>query len=375
MYDLFELADEFGPHQILHIHEPSQSLRAIVVIDNVALGPAIGGIRLADDVSLQECMRLARAMTLKNAAAGLPHGGGKTVVFAEPKLSVARKQALLRCLGGALRSVPEYIPGPDMGTDEECMAWLHDEGARVVGLPRELGGIPLDELGATGYGVFHATRVAFEEQGVELRGARVVIQGFGSVGQHAARHLVAAGARIVAVSDSRGAVHAPDGLDLDALLQLKKSGRAVREYPRAATLSNEELVGIDCEVWIPAARPDVIREDNAGQLRARFVVQGANIAVTAPAEELLHQRGVCCVPDFIANAGGVICAAAEYRGATRPAAFDAIRDTIVDNTREILQAARRERHAPRQAALALATARLKRAMGLRRWSLFSSSHQ
>lgn len=368
MPDPFDLADELGPYQIIHICVPAQSLRAIVVVDNVSLGPAIGGVRMAPDVSLKECAGLARAMTLKNAAAGLPHGGGKTVVFGDPQLDARRKAALLRCLAAALRGKPEYIPGPDMGTDEACMAWMHDEGLAVVGLPRELGGIPLDELGATGFGLLHAARAAAPYCQMDLSQARVAIQGFGAVGQHAARHLTEAGARVVAVADTGGAVHDPAGLDLGALVALKRAGRSVTAQPGATRISNEALIGIDCDIWVPAARPHVITESNASSVRARLVLEGANIPITPGAELMLHERGVICVPDFIANAGGVICAAMEHRGATPSAAFDVIRQTLEQNTATVLEAARLERKTPRAAATDLAMARLKKASSLRRWS-------
>ena len=162
MKDIFSYADELGPAKIIHVYEPSVNLKAVLVVDNVAKGPSIGGIRMAQDVSTEECFRLARAMTFKNAAAGLPHGGGKIVVYADPKMPKAEKQNILRALASSLRNEEDYIFAPDMGTDEECMAWIKDEVGRVVGLPREVGGIPLDEIGATGWGLSHATDVALK---------------------------------------------------------------------------------------------------------------------------------------------------------------------------------------------------------------------
>ena len=149
----FDYADDLGPAKIIHLSEPSCGLRGILVVDNVATGPAIGGLRMAPDVTLEECFRLARAMTLKNAAAGLPHGGGKSVVVGDPRMPAEAKERILRAMASALRYETDYIFGPDMGTDEHCMAWIRDEIGRAVGLPRELGGIPLDEIGATGQGL------------------------------------------------------------------------------------------------------------------------------------------------------------------------------------------------------------------------------
>ena len=146
-----DYCDDLGPAKVVHIYDPCCELRAIVVIDNVACGPSIGGVRMVPDVSTEEIFRLARAMTLKNAAAGLPHGGGKSGILADPK--TCDKQRLVRAFARAIRDLTQYIPGPDMGTDETCMAWTYDEIGRAVGLPRVLGGIPLDEIGATGYGL------------------------------------------------------------------------------------------------------------------------------------------------------------------------------------------------------------------------------
>jgi len=373
MPDCFAFADDLGPSKIIHVHEPAIGLRAILVVDNVAKGPSIGGVRMAPDVSVEECVRLARAMTFKNAAAGLPHGGGKAVLYGDPKMPKADKERLIRGMAQALRYAEDYIFAPDMGTDEECMAWVKDEIGRVVALPREVGGIPLDEIGATGFGLGHVADVAQEFAGLTLEGARVVIQGFGAVGSHAARFLSERGARLVGAADSQGTIHNPEGLDVNALLELKAAGRSVADHPDGERLDLDAVVGLDCDIWIPAARPDVIHEANVGQLKARLVIEGANIPVTREAERILHERGVLCVPDFIANAGGVICAAMEYHGATESAALQAIQEKLRRNTRQVLEDARRRGILPRQAAQDMAEARVRKAMGLRRYSLFSTA--
>jgi glutamate dehydrogenase (NAD(P)+) len=147
MEDAFRFADELGPFKLVHIHRPSVGLKAVVAIDNIACGPAIGGVRMAPDVSSEEAFRLARAMTFKNAAAGLPHGGGKSVIFADPKIPLHDKERLMRAFATAIGNLTEYILGPDMGTDELAMGWIKDEIGRAVGRPREIGEIPLDEIG------------------------------------------------------------------------------------------------------------------------------------------------------------------------------------------------------------------------------------
>jgi glutamate dehydrogenase (NAD(P)+) len=373
MLDTFDFADDLGPSKIIHVYEPSIDLRAVLVVDNIAKGPALGGIRMAEDVTTAECFRLARAMTFKNAAADLPHGGGKIVVRGDPRMPKTRKSDLLRALAKSLRNVDEYIFAPDMGTDEECMAWIRDEVGRVVALPREIGGIPLDEIGATGWGLSHAVDVALAHCDFTLDGATVVVQGFGAVGRHAAGFLAARGAVLVGAADSRGAIHVPDGIDVARLTALKDEGRSVTDYAGATILERDAVVGIPCDIWIPAARPDVVDEANVAELKARLVVQGANIPFTPGAERQLHERGVLCVPDFIANAGGVICAALEYQGASESAVFQTIADKIRRNTTEVLERSGREGILPRQAAVELAEQRVRKAMGYRRWSLFSSA--
>jgi glutamate dehydrogenase (NAD(P)+) len=371
MADPFEFADELGPAKVIHVHEPETGLRGILVVDNVAAGPAIGGLRMAVDVSAEECFRLARAMSLKNAAAGLAHGGGKSVVYGDPRMPTPQKERLLRTFASALRGVEDYIFGPDMGTSEECMAWVRDETGRAIGLPREFGGIPLDEIGATGWGVLHATRVALEQVGLEMSGMRFVVQGFGAVGIHAARFLAEAGAVMVGAADSRGAIHDKDGIDVEQLVALKRDGASVAEWGGGAKLPSPKIVEIDCDVLIPAARPDVIHRDNVRDVSARIIVQGANIPITVDAERDLHDRGVLCVPDFIANAGGVICGALEYQKAPEASVFPTIEDKISRNTRIVLDDARARGMTPRAAAIEMAESRVRRAMQYRRHGIFS----
>lgn len=367
MEEAFRFSDQFGPARIIHIHRPSVDLKAIVVIDNTACGVAVGGVRMASDVSLEECFRLARAMTWKNAAAGLPHGGGKSVIFGDPRMPAARKEQVIRAFAGAIRDIADYVPGPDMGTDELCMGWIRDETGRAAGLPSAIGGIPLDQIGATGFGLASAVEVACGLIGLDLKGARVAVQGFGAVGKHAARFLAQKGAILVAASDTGGTLADSSGLDVAALIALKDSGRPLRDHPRGQKLNADAIVDIDCDIWIPAARPDVVRADNVSRLKTRLMPQGANIPCTPDAEKALHERGVLVIPDFIANAGGVICAATEFQGGTERQAFDNIDQRIRTNTRIVIEESRRTGGLPRAAAVALAERRLREATQTRRW--------
>ena len=356
--------DELGPALVAFLR-PCAGVEAVVVVDNVALGPAIGGVRIRLDVTPGEVARLARAMTVKNALVGLPHGGGKAGIAA-PGLSGAGHERVMRAFAQAIRQLTDYIPGPDMGTSETSMAYVHDEIGRAIGLPGVLGGVPLDELGATGFGLAVCADVLSEAKMLDLCGARVVIQGFGAVGWHAARLLAERGATIIAVSDSRGATCNPGGLDVAALRAHKSSAGQVTGFPGGTAVPRDDIIGFDCELLVPAAQPDVVTMDNAEKISARVILEGANIPITVQAEAQLAERGVLCVPDVIANSGGVICAAAEYRGAGRAEAFTEIEEKIRDTTAELLDRLQPGTLTPRAAVGQMARERLRRALALRR---------
>jgi len=236
-----------------------------------------------------------------------------------------------------------------------------------------VGGIPLDEIGATGWGLSHVTDVALKFCDFDIAGARIVVQGFGAVGKNTALFLRDKGAILVATADTQGAIYNAEGLDIDALVELKEQGKSVTDYSGGKVMDGEALVDIECDIWIPAARPDVINDDNVGRLNTKLVVEGANIPITHSAERILHERGIICVPDFIANAGGVICAAMEYKGSTKAAAFETIEEKLRRNTQMVLERMKEEGALPRQAAIELATERVRKAMSFRRFSLFSTA--
>lgn len=200
----------------------------------------------------------------------------------------------------------------------------------------------------------------------DLNGARVAVQGFGSVGKHAARFLAEKGAILVAACDSHGTIYNPKGIDVARLIALKVCGKNVTDFPDGEKLAVDSVIDIECEIWIPAARPDVIRKDNVHRLKTKLVPQGANIPFTAEAERMLDEKGTLVIPDFIANAGGVICASVEYHGGTEAGAFAAIADKIRRNTTEVLDHSESEGIEPRKAAVALARTRVLEAMSFRR---------
>lgn len=355
--------DELGPAKVLELHSAKTGLTAIVVIDNIALGPSIGGVRVSHSLNRGELLRLARTMTLKNSIAGLPHGGGKAGIIAAP--DDPKKELYFRIFARQIRHLDEYIPGPDMGSNEEAMAWIYDEIKRAVGLPEEFGGIPLDKLGATGFGLAVCAETASPHAGIDLKGARIAIQGFGSVGRAAARHLTEKGAVLVAASDTGGTIYNPEGLDYKELIKIKESRKSVTGYKDGHIKSPGEIFSLDAEVLIPAATPDVINMGNVDMIKARLVLQGANIPATKEAEEALHSKGILSVPDFIANAGGVIMAAMEYAKKSGTEAFDAIETRIKANTGLVLEKSKNEKILPRQAAVSIAKERVLKAMRYR----------
>jgi len=358
--------DSLGPAKVLQLYDPQSGLRGIVVVDNVTLGPAIGGVRVSPSVTPLEVFRLARAMTLKNSSAGIDHGGGKAGIIADPH--TADLEALFRVFARMIEGIDEYIPGPDMGCDEQAMVWIQEEIGRSVGLPAELGGLPLDLLGATGFGVVACAEVAAKQIGLPLRGARIAIQGFGNVGSAAAKFFVEKGAIIVAANDSRGTIHDPGGLKIAQLSAAKRKKGTVLEYPGGRQLAIDEIFGLDCDILVPAANPDVIDMGNVDSVKAKLILQGANIPITLEAEAALAGRGVLVIPDFIANAGGVIMAAMEYKHKSAEEAFAYISEMIQTNTARILHKVKKTDLLPRAAAEQLARERIEVGMQYRSWS-------
>lgn len=283
----------------------------------LSMGPTKGGIRYAPDVNLGEVSALAMWMTWKCALMQLPYGGAKGGVRVDPgALSRSELQALTRRYTSEIFPMlgPEKdIPAPDMGTNEQTMAWLLDTYSSqvgysvptvVTGKPVVLGG-SLGRREATGRGVVYTTQEAARHLGMDLKGASVVVQGFGNVGSHAARIFTDIGARVVAVSDVSGGIHNPDGLDVDALMAHVAEHRVLEGFDGGDLVSNEQLLEIECDVLAPCALQNQITAENADRIRCRILAEGANGPTTLEADEMLTARGVFVIPDILANAGGV----------------------------------------------------------------------
>ena len=285
---------------------------------NLSRGPGKGGVRFHPDVTLSEVMALSAWMTVKNAAVNLPYGGAKGGVKVNPaELSRPELERLTRRYTSEIGSIigPDRdIPAPDVNTNEQIMAWMMDtysinQGSTqtgvVTGKPVSMGG-SLGRKDATGRGCYVVAREAMKRLGIAMEGARVAIQGFGNVGNAAARIFHDAGAKIVAIQDAAGTIANSKGINPHALLGfLNGNPRALLDYPEAEVIANADFWGVDCDLLLPAALENQITAANAGQVRAKLVVEGANGPTTPQAEDILNANGCIVLPDVLANAGGV----------------------------------------------------------------------
>ncbi len=351
--------DEFGPEKVIDVYDSNTGMRGFVVIDNTALGPGKGGIRMTPSVTAGEVFKLARTMTWKCALAELPFGGAKGgIVYDKSK----DKEKTIRAYSRAMTIVaPEiWVAAPDINTGEEEMRWFADENGSMqscTGKPSNMGGIP-HELGSTGYGVYHSTVVALNYIGMDVKGATVAVEGFGNVGGFAAKYLYDVGAKIVAVSDSKGVLFNLDGIDVEKMIEIKKATGSVINYKPGKVLANSEIFELDVDVLIPAALPDVINDSNWERVKARIIVEGANIPIRQDLENKLSDKGILIVPDFVANAGGVISSYVEYIEGTPEQMFKEVENRIRKNTKLVLERSKARGIYPREAALDIAKERI-----------------
>ncbi len=287
------------------------------VIYNTSRGPAKGGIRFDMQVTLDEVKALAGWMTWKCAVVNLPFGGAKGGVICDPsKMSNGEIERLTRRYTSGIIDFlgPDSdVPAPDVNTNERVMAWVmdtysmqkrHTVTAVVTGKPIAIGG-SLGRREATGRGCMFVTREALKKLGRQVEGTRVAVQGFGNVGSVAADLMAKEGMVIVAVSDKSGGIYNPKGLDLADVFKHVQTQRFLSTYQKAEHISNEDLLTLECEVLVPAALENVITDENAGQIKARIICEGANGPTTAEADAILNEMGVFVIPDILANAGGV----------------------------------------------------------------------
>ncbi|MEO8398964.1 MAG: Glu/Leu/Phe/Val dehydrogenase [Ignavibacteriaceae bacterium] len=287
------------------------------VIHNDVLGPSKGGIRYAPDVNLDEMKAMAAWMTWKCAIVNIPFGGAKGGIKCDPsKMSQNELEKLTRRFTSNLLDVfgpDKDIPAPDMNTNEQTMAWIMDtysmhakrtETAVVTGKPSILGG-SLGRVEATGRGVMTVSIAALQKLGINPANATAVIQGFGNVGSVSAKLLNEQGVKIIGLSDINGGIFNSKGFPIGEVLDHMAKHKTLVTYPNAEVITNEELLELECDVLIPAAKEDQITAKNAGRLRCKIIAEGANGPTTAKADPILQEKGILVIPDIIANAGGV----------------------------------------------------------------------
>jgi glutamate dehydrogenase (NAD(P)+) len=327
-----------------------RTIKAYVVRHSDVLGPSKGGIRMSNSVTLDDITGLAMEMTWKTALIGVPFGGGKSGICLDGTgLSDDDKEIVLRSFtrGMGRHIGPEiYIPAPDMGTNETDMGHIKDciaysggmavtRGCYVTGKPIVLGGI-IGRREATGTGVAYCVEAACVKLGIDIKGSRVVVQGFGNVGAVAASVLDKLGSKIIAVADVSGAICNEDGLPMDDLLKYVAVNKTIAGFAQARRISSQELFELPCDILIPAAAQSQITSDNAGKIRARIIAEGANAPTTPQADEILNDRRIFVIPDILCNAGGVFVSYLEYTQETQREQMTAgqVHKRLADRMRE-----------------------------------------
>ncbi|MBN2122572.1 Glu/Leu/Phe/Val dehydrogenase [Candidatus Micrarchaeota archaeon] len=366
MYDV----DETGPERIIEVYDQKTNMHGVAVIDNTARGPGKGGIRMVPDLTTAEVRGLARAMTWKNAMADIPFGGAKSGIKADPRaMTPQQKEAVVRAFARKISEVlpKHYIAGPDMNMTEREMAYIADElqdGRVTTGKPSQMGGLP-HELGSTGYGVALCTKVAVEFKGESLEGKTVAIEGYGNVGTFAHKFLEEWGAKVVAVSDSKGTILSESSLEYEALLKTKMEQRTVTAH-EGEKKEAAALFELPVDILIPGARPDVIHAGNVANVKAKYVAEAANLPAKYEIEKALMDKGVVVLPDFVANAGGVISSYCETMGWSPDTMFKVVTEKISANTKIMMERAQQDNDT-RKSAMSVARERVEEAMAFRGW--------
>jgi glutamate dehydrogenase (NAD(P)+) len=376
MSEIFEYMDEFGPEKILVVHDTKTGMQGMVVIDNTARGVGKGGCRMDANMTLHDCFRLARTMTWKWAMADIFLGGAKASIKNDPKSPY--KEEIIRAFVKKIRKLlpDEYVFGNDMGFAEKDGAIALDEAedmTTAVGTPAELGGLPYDELGITGYGVVEAAECAAPFKNIKLPKATVSIQGFGAVGAFAAKFISAKGAKVVAISSVEGSLYDPKGLNIERLLELRDQhgDQCVALYGKGQSIPAGKELELDVDILIPGATGDVITEKNMKNVKAKMVVEGANFPTSEAAQKYFHKSGILVVPDFVANAGAVMGAgkAMDNRYSCDilepQEVYDTVKKKMWKNVAMVLEESTSSKQLPREVALAISKERVLKAMKLR----------
>ncbi len=367
--------NEFGPELTVKVYDKKIGMEGFLVIDNTALGIGKGGIRMTYNVSEEEVARLARTMTWKNALAGIPFGGAKAGIVWKGGTD-EQKKLLIQYFARAIKPlVPKkYIAGPDVGTGEREMAWFvgaHGNWKSATGKPANLCmevfgkkekkcGIP-HEFGSTGWGVAQATKTTAEILNMEVQKTTVAIHGFGNVGTFVFTYLTDMGFNVVAIADKDGAIYSSKGFDAKKINEIIKKKEPITNYKLAKKVKPEDFWKIPVDILIPASVTDVINESNKKYINVKVIIEAGNIPMQENIEKEFFKRGIVVVPDFVANAGGVISSYAEHRGYNPKQMFTTVKSKIINTTSIVLKKALKENLLPREVAMQLAQKRVEEA--------------
>lgn len=364
--------DELGPERVIKVYDPQLGMSGFLVIDNTVLGVGKGGFRMTPDVTEEEVRRLARAMTYKNALAGLPFGGAKGGIVWHGGTKPDKKKYVQSFARALQPFIPKYyVAGPDVNTAETEMQWVAEalkNRKASTGKPAKMGGLP-HELGSTGFGVAHSARVVQEAMGKSLEGAKVAVEGFGNVGSFVVKFLSEWGAKVIAVADSKSTAYSDAGLDYKQLLKAKKQTGTVGECVDAQKRTRDSIFAMDVDILILATVTDVVNDHNKNSLGAKLIVEGSNIPMRETIERELWERGIVVVPDFVANAGGVISSYCEYMGYKPAKMFELVENKVKASTHAVMTDSLEKNKFPREVAVSLAKTRILK-VGKKRKSTF-----
>ncbi len=366
--------DKFGPEYVVRVYDPKIGMEGFLVIDNTALGPGKGGIRMTANVTTEEVFRLARTMTWKNALAGIPFGGAKAGIVWRGGSDKLKKQFVQNFARAIKPFIPQkYIAGPDVNTGEREMKWF----VEAVGDWRSATGKPANfcvkspngnkkcglphELGSTGFGIAQAVAVALEAAHIDIKKSTVAIHGFGNVGAFAYKFLTKMDAKVVALTDSSGAIYSKEGFNAKTVANIIRRKKCAKEkkcfvdeiLPKLK-IGIRDFWSLPVDVLIPASVTDVINDSNKNMIRAKIIVEGANIPMRENVEQELFEKGIMIVPDFVANAGGVISSYAEYRGYSPKKMFELVKEKIRKTTRLVMTESKKQKRNPRRVAMEIA---------------------
>lgn len=355
---IVDFMDHLGPEKVFHVYDTETGMKGVIVVDTTCYGAAGGGTRMMPDISTREIFGLARAMTYKFSIFGLPIGGSKAGIWADPTIQGPRRKDLLRAFGRGIKPLLDsgIVIGADIGTNGDDVESIY-EGAGISstseGLAfQERDGEPLENH-ATGYGVVAAAKAACEAKNITVNSASAAIEGFGKVGGGVARYFEESGVTVTAISTLNGTRYDPQGLDIKKLLDLRKEvgDKVVEVYEKGELFPVGDIFTLPVDILIPGARPYVINAENVNSVKASIISSSANIPITDEAEDILFQKGTLVVPDFISNAGGIMVALIDAMKGTEEDIFKTLDRLIPSVTLEVLDESKKDDTNPRKYAM------------------------